>query len=59
MNLLDAYVTIPLSLPYQKYNKWCVMVEYICWSDAPCTTELFFNSEEEALKCQEGYHFLC
>lgn len=58
MNLLDAYVTAPVSLPYQKYGKWCVDVEYTCWSDTPCYTTLLFNSLREAESCGKGHHFL-
>lgn len=57
MNLLECYVTEVLSNPYEKYSKWWVDVNYECWG-LDGSTNLMFDSEQEAEKVKKGYKFL-
>ena len=57
MNLLDAHVTKVVSEPKLKYGKWFVSVEADCYG-RPMTTELMFETEEQARQVEVGHEFL-
>ncbi len=57
MNLLECTVTEVLSIPFEDYEKWWVRVEYNCYS-VTSSTQIMFDTKEEAEKVKEGFKFM-
>ena len=58
MNTLDAFVKKVMSKkPRYKYEKYWVKVEYLCYG-LTSTTDLMFDTKEEAKSIKEGHKFL-
>ena len=57
MNTLDAFVKKVMSKkPRYQYEKYWIKVEYLCYG-LTSTTDLMFDTEEEAKSIKEGYKF--
>lgn len=57
MNLVNCYVVEILGEPYEKYGRWWVSVRFDSYG-VFSTTNLMFDSREEALAVKIGYEFL-
>lgn len=57
MNLLEHVVIAINGPPTKAHGKWWVNVTYDCYGSAG-TTDIMFNSEEDANDLAEGFVFL-
>ena len=53
MNLLEAEIVMVKSLPYYKYDKWWVDVDYNCYGKVS-KTSVMRETEEEANRISVG-----